>query len=178
MAKGNPRSNYPMAKLNPKCTPQEIGQGVAALDELRKLPPVRKRDPAGVRERLDFYFETCQERGLKPTVESMVLALGITRQAAWEWQQEGSEAGRLIERAKALINALLTQYAMDGKVAFPYVIWSQKNNFQYCDKVEVTAVPGKEELETQNLLDKLDSEGLVWDENLSEFIPEEGSDYH
>ncbi len=129
----NKNSNYPTnQKIN--CTPAEMGNKVLSLDELRKLPPVRKQDPDKVRERLDFYFKYCEENGLKPSVEGMSLATGISRQGMWKWEQdEHSEAGQLITRAKSLINTILTEFAMDGKLAFPYAIWLQKNHFSYSD---------------------------------------------
>lgn len=38
----NKVSNFPNA-AKPKATPQEIGELVGVMDELRKLPPVSKR---------------------------------------------------------------------------------------------------------------------------------------
>lgn len=137
----NKNSNFPTnQKIN--CAPAEMGCKVASLDELRRLPPVKKQEPDKVRERLDFYFKYCEENGLKPSVEGISLTTGVSRQGLWKWEQdERSEAGQLITRAKSLINTILTEFAMDGKLAFPYAIWLQKNHFQYADKVEVTAVP-------------------------------------
>lgn len=136
----NKNSNFPNnQKID--CTPTEMGEKIFSFDELRKLPPVRKQEPDKVRERLDFYFKYCEKYGLKPSVEAMALALGVRRQSLWVWEQdENSEAGQLVARAKSLINAVLTEFTMNGRLAFPYTIWLQKNHFQYADKVEVTAV--------------------------------------
>ncbi len=143
----NKNSNYPTnQKID--CTPTEMGDKVSLFNELRKLPPVRKQEPDGVRERLNYYFKYCEERGLKPSVEGMALCLGTSRQNLWLWEQdEHSEAGQLITRAKSLINAVLTEFTMNGRLAFPYTIWLQKNHFQYADKVEITATPQKNDMQ-------------------------------
>lgn len=49
MAKGNPSSNYPAAKLSqiPK-----IGEYIKRFDELMELPPCKKCDPEGIKERI------------------------------------------------------------------------------------------------------------------------------
>ena len=54
------------------------------FNSFRKLPPVSKADVEGVKERLDRYFEVCADAKFIPTVESMMLCLGISRQAAWK----------------------------------------------------------------------------------------------
>ena len=78
----NKVSNFPNA-AKPKATPEEIGQLVGVMDELRRLPPVSKNDPEQVRERLDYYFQYCTENGIKCSVEGMTLALGKSRQSLW-----------------------------------------------------------------------------------------------
>ena len=89
-------------------------------------------------------FKFCEEEERRPTVELLSAFLGVSRVALWKWQRdEESEAGRLIERAKAIINAFITELAMSGKAPYQYVIWNQKNNEGYRDVVEI--VPGSVE---------------------------------
>ena len=56
MAKGNPNSNYPAAKLSqiPK-----IGEYIKRFDELMELPPCKKCDPEGIKERIGLMFKYC-----------------------------------------------------------------------------------------------------------------------
>lgn len=112
------------------------------FNEFRKMPPVRKFDVAEIKERLDKYFDICEENRFIPTVESMMLCLGISRQAAWKWQKEECEAGQIVERAKQFINAIISSAAMMGQTPFPYAIWLQKNHFGYSDsqKLEIEGV--------------------------------------
>lgn len=166
----NKVSNFPNV-AKPKATPQEIGQLVGVLDELRRLPPVSKNEPEKVRERLDFYFQHCEQNGVRCSVEGMVLALGKSRQTLWEWEHDSeSKAGELVRRAKELINTLLTQWSMDGKMPFPYTIWLQKNHFSYSDN-KVLEIKPYTEKEPISLEKQLEDSGLIWDEELEEYIP-------
>lgn len=166
----NKVSNFPNA-AKPKATPAEIGQLVGVLDELRRLPPVNKNEPEKVKERLDYYFKYCEQNGVRCSVEGMVLALGKSRQTLWEWEHDNeSKAGELVRRAKELINTLLTQWSMDGKMPFPYTIWLQKNHFSYSDN-KVLEIKPYTEKEPINLEKQLEDSGLIWDEELEEYIP-------
>ncbi len=138
MAKGNPSSNYPAAKLSQV---PDIGKYMGRLDEIMELPPCKKSEPEEVKKRIGMMFKFCEEEERRPTVELLSAFLGVSRVALWKWQRdEESEAGRLIERAKAIINAFITELAMSGKAPYQYVIWNQKNNEGYRDVVEI--VPG------------------------------------
>lgn len=142
--KRSERSEFMARKCNfpttgrPDLTPAELGASIEIFDQMRKLEPCRKNDPAAIRKRLDDYFCTCSECGMPPAVESMALALGVTRKTLWAWEQEGGEAGELISRAKALINGYLTTAALSGKANPVYIIWMQKNNYGYCDNITIT----------------------------------------
>lgn len=166
----NKNSNYP-TNAKPNATPAEIGELVGIMDELRRLPPVNKNDPEQVRERLDYYFKYCTESGIKCSVEGMTLALGRSRQSLWAWENDPkSKSGELVRRAKELINTLLTQWSMDGKMPFPYTIWLQKNHFSYSD-TKVLEVKPQTEPHNISLEQQIEESGLIWDEQLEEFRP-------
>ncbi len=149
----NKVSNFPNA-AKPQATPEEIGQLVGIMDELRKLPPVSKREPDKVKERLDYYFQYCTNNGVKCSVEGMTLALGVSRQTLWEWENDiGSKSGELVRRAKELINTLLTQWSMDGKMPFPFTIWLQKQHYGYSDTKVLEIKP-----QTQNIPERTPEE--------------------
>lgn len=166
----NKVSNFPNA-AKPKATPQEIGELVGVMDELRKLPPVSKNEPEKVRERLDRYFQFCADNGIKCSVEGMVLSTGRSRQTLWEWENDSkSKSGELVRRAKEAINAMLTQWTMSGKMPFPYSIWLQKNHFSYSD-TKVLEIKPQTESHNISIEQQLEESGLVWDEQLEEYVP-------
>ncbi len=168
----NKVSNFPNA-AKPKATPQEVGQLVGIMDELRQLPPVSKGEPDLVEERLNLYFKFCTDHGIKCSVEGMQLALGRSRQCLWEWEQDAqSKAGQLVARAKELINAMLVEWSADGKMPFPFAIWLQKQHYNYSDN-HVLEVKPYTEPHTISIEEQIEQAGLRWDEALQEYIPAE-----
>lgn len=166
----NKNSNYP-TNAQPNVTPAEIGQLVGIMDNMRKLPPVSKREPEKVEERLNYYFQYCTDNGVKPSVEGMSLCLGVSRQSLWEWENDtGSKSGQLVARAKELINSLLTTWTMNGKINAVYTIWLQKNNSGYSDTKTLEIKP-QTEPHRISLEEQIEESGLVWDEQLEEYVP-------
>lgn len=166
----NKNSNYP-TNAQPNATPAEIGQLVGIMDNMRKLPPVSKREPEKVEERLNYYFQYCTDNGVKPSVEGMSLCLGVSRQSLWEWENDtGSKSGQLVARAKELINSLLTTWTMNGKINAVYTIWLQKNNSGYSDTKTLEIKP-QTEPQRISLEQQIEESGLVWDEQLEEYVP-------
>lgn len=168
----NKVSNYPNA-APPNATPEEIGELVATLDELRKLPPVSRNDPEGVKQRIDFYFSYCAEYGVKPSVEGLVCACGRSRQSLWQWENdEKCKSGEYVRRAKDLINAMLTTWGMNGKVNAVYAIWLQKNNHGYSDSKTLEIKQKEPEHHSfSDLEEQLAAAGLVWNEQKGEYVP-------
>lgn len=167
----NKNSNYPNAK-QPQATPEEIGELVGVIDKLRQFPPVRKNEPEEIRKRLDYFFEYCTDYDVKPSVEGMALCLGVTRQCLWAWESDqNSEAGRLVWRAKAVINTLLTTWTLDGKISPVTTIWLQKNNFGYSDAKTLEIKPPQMGRPAISLEEQLKESGLVWDVEREEYVP-------
>lgn len=141
-----------MAKVNN--SPTNWKEGLSEVDNsnlldvfnrFRELPPVHKEDTEEIRERLGNYFEVCTDRGVLPTVESMGLVLGVSRQTMWKWQQSECDAGLLVARAKEVINAVIATATINGKINPVYSIWLQKNHFGYSDT---------QTLQVENITDK------------------------
>lgn len=152
MSKGNPNSNYPTAKLSQV---PGVGEYSKRFGEIMDLPPCRKCDPEGIKERIGMMFKYCEENDRRPTVELLSVFVGVSRTTLWQWgQDENSEAGRIIERAKAAINAIITEIGFSGAAPYQYVIWNQKNNYGYRDVVEL--LPG-----TTNTVDLPDKEKII-----------------
>ena len=139
----NKKSNFPTSRAS--VPPEKMGEDVSRFKNIMNLAPCKKSNPEGIKQRLNEMFEFCSIEGVKPTVELMTAYLGVSRMALLKWQREDCEAGRLIETAKGIINAMMTEWAMCGEVAFPFVIWNQKNNYGYSENVNITATNGAEQ---------------------------------
>lgn len=163
MPKGD---NVPASRMKKLCIePSQL----QVIDEFRKLPACHKNDPEAVRERLSYYFQSCQDYEIFPSIEGLSLCLGISRQALFKWSNDtGSESGMLVVRAKEAINMCLSQGSMSGAIPFVYGIFQQKANFGYRDKDPVDSITttGTESA----ISDKIEAAGLVWSEQLQDFI--------
>lgn len=144
----NNRSNFPNA-AKPTTEPGEISSMVKGYETLWELPPVRKGEVELAKQRIAEYFQFCQSADRKPSVEGLALALGTSRQNLWLWEQAGDEMGEIVARAKALINAMLTDFAMNNKIPCVYGIWLQKNHFGYTEAIVLDTPHNKGNVPTQ-----------------------------
>lgn len=144
----NPKSNFPNAQ-QPSVKPGEISSMVKGYETLWELPPVRKGEVELAKQRIAEYFQFCQSADRKPSVEGLALALGTSRQNLWLWEQAGDEMGEIVARAKALINAMLTDFAMNNKIPCVYGIWLQKNHFGYTEAIVLDTPHNKGNVPTQ-----------------------------
>lgn len=111
------------------------------------LPPLNLDDDAAVEERIGWYFQHCQKSDMKPTVNGLAMALGISRQTLHKWSTgqlrgEKSDRSDLIKRAYEMLQLLWEDYMLNGKVNPVSGIFLGKNHFGYTDKQEVTLTPG------------------------------------
>ena len=111
------------------------------------LPALDLDDDAAVEERIGWYFKHCQDDDMKPTVNGLAAALGVSRQTLHRWatgerRGEKSDRGDLIKRAYDLLQQLWEDYMLNGKVNPVSGIFLGKNHFGYTDKQEVTLTPG------------------------------------
>ncbi len=143
----NKTSNFP-TNQQPNVSREEMGRMTAAFDHLRNLPAIDFKSTDQLRDRIQYYFNWCIDNGVRPGVESMALSIGTSRETLWNWQQSGSERGRIISRAKTLLAALLEQWALTGKVNPTTAIFLQKNHFGYRDEITLEA-------KRENLLERL-----------------------
>lgn len=145
------------------------------LDEFRRLPPIAKNDVDGLRERLVYYFNACEEFQIFPSVESLALCIGCDRRNLLKWSADNtSQSGKLITRAKELISAAISQGSMSGSIPFVYGIFQQKANFGYRDKDEpMQELPTNAE-DAAAIEDKMEQSGLIWCEEIGDYIVDKG----
>jgi hypothetical protein len=149
-------ANLPAAQ-QPDITPEQMCEMVGSIEKLRELPKCNWNDPDELEARVKYFFEFCIERQLRPGVELLALCIGVSRISLWKWQQAGGAKGEIIDRAKAVIAALLEQWSLQGKLNPTTSIFLLKNHFGYRDEqtLEVTPVNKLEALPTAEQVVKM-----------------------
>ena len=131
--------NYP-PQQQPDIEPGQLSLMVADMAELRKLSPVQT--DAEIEARLDFFFDWCARKQMRPTVGLMCLCLGYSRQTLWNWQQRGGKRGELIDRAKQILEALTENWLLTGKTNPVSGIFILKAQFGFKDVINIeTSAP-------------------------------------
>lgn len=147
----NKSSNFPNAQV-PNLAPGELSKVLTNLNELQKLPkPLNDEE---FESRIRYYFEWCSINEVRPGIEGLALALGVTRQYLWKLQQENSVRGILITKAKQTLAAYMEYLSQNSKINPVTAIFLMKNHFGYADKTEVELVP-KNQLESTMSSDEI-----------------------
>ena len=142
------KNNFPNVQ-NPQVESGEIASMVRSYEYLWELPPIHKGEVEQTRDRITDYFKFCQLADRKPSVEALSLALGVSRQMVWRWEHSDDDQGKLIARAKALINTMLTDMSMNGNISPVVAIWLQKNHYGYTDTVTIDTSQHKDDRPTR-----------------------------
>ena len=113
--------------------------------EIRSWAKIDRSNPDEVEERVNLYFNTIFQNGLKPTVASLSLALGCSRQ---EFLRiiNGSTAKpqaviTILQNAYTMVNSMTEDFILNTKVNPVAGIFIMKNNFGYRDQAEVIVKP-------------------------------------
>ena len=113
--------------------------------EIRSWAKIDRNNPDEVEERINLYFRTIYESGMKPTVSSLALALGCSRQEMLRIIRESTgkppAVVTLIQNAYVMINSMTEEYLLNTKVNPVAGIFIMKNNFGYRDQAEVIVKP-------------------------------------
>lgn len=134
------KNNYPTADLNslPKEYTKEI---VESLMELYSKG--RPKTDEEVEKRLDEYFELCEKTSIRPGIESMRMALAVSRQGLLNWENGigcSERRQELIVRAKTFVVAFLEQLMLNNKIFPGSGIFFLKNWANYKDNVEISTI--------------------------------------
>ena len=107
---------------------------------LRSKPKTNKE----ILNRIDYYFEQCIQDGIRPTVETMSLALGYSRVATWNWKNGvkcDSERQQIIVAAYDTIAAFDADMVTNGAMNPVVYIFRSKNFYDMRDQTEVVVTP-------------------------------------
>lgn len=99
---------------------------------------------AEIEERINSFFGYCAERGERPTVEKLALALGVSRRTLWSWKTEirgSAERSELIQYAYEVLAAYDAGMAIENKLpVIPYV-FRAKNYYEMKDSTDIVVTP-------------------------------------
>ena len=132
MSKNN---NFPQAGID-ELNPEFVSEVVSSLKELNNLG--RPETDEELRMRINEYFEFCQRTGNRPGIESLCLALHISRTTLFNWNAGincSKERQEIIRQAKSFIAAFLEQSITRGKISPPSGIFLMKNWLNYKDTI-------------------------------------------
>lgn len=149
---------------NNSATPSEIQDMIGNALYWYKRDIVKSDEECA--ERLNEFFQHCQQNGEIPTVEKMCLALGTTRTTVYRWEQGELTATRsnIIKKAKEILAAIDAELVSHNKIPQVTYIFRAKNFFGMSDKTEVVLAP-------QNPLDNLNTDEAR--KRLTESMPDE-----
>ena len=143
------KHNFPNAK--PPENPEDARRVLSEALHWYSLP--RAETDEEIEERLAYFFQYCAEKGERPTVEKMCLALGYERQTVWLWRTEASRRPSLkpiIKRAYEVLAAYDAGMAVEGKMnPVPY-IFRAKNYYDMKDTADIVVTPNNPLGETQD----------------------------
>lgn len=104
-------------------------------------------NPEAVKKRIVDYFEITAKYDLKPSIESLALAFGVSRTQYYYWAHDQrcdgfpGETIDLIKQSYAVINSLMADYMQNGKIHPVAGIFLMKNSYDYVDTRETIVKP-------------------------------------
>lgn len=131
------KNNYPQGQLE-EINPIAVKQIVTSLKDL--YDKGRPQTDEEVESRIDEYFSYCQESSIRPGIESLCMALHISRTTLYNWAN-GIKCSQyrqeLAERAKGFIAAFIEQAVLNGKISPPSGIFLMKAWLGYKDTISI-----------------------------------------
>lgn len=108
------------------------------------LPAIDISDPEQVQKRINEYFDFCQENDYKPHIVSLCNWLGISRDTFNKWEkgtQRNATHTDMIQKARGIMEQMLVDYLLNGKVNPASGIFLAKNLLGYRDQIDLAPVP-------------------------------------
>ncbi len=116
--------------------PETVKNIVTSLRDLYNKG--KPQTDAEIQSRIDEYFDFCENSSIRPGIESLSLALHISRVTLFNWSN-GNGCTRAcqesVRTAKGFISAFIEQATMQGKLNPVSSIFYFKNWFGYRDSI-------------------------------------------
>lgn len=121
----------------------------AIIHSLRQLYDMGKPETNGeLKERIDMFFQFCEDSNIRPGVQALCTALHISRTTLFRWSN-GEDCDRerqeIIGTAKSFIESFLEQVTLSGQVSPPVGIFLLKAWCGYKDTISIEeSIPHEE----------------------------------
>ncbi len=114
--------------------PGDISKMIAFESQWMDLPKVDTGNIEEIKDRIRLYFKECQAWDTRPGVAGLCSALGICRSTWYYWLNgQRREYREQLEPVNSMLESLLEQYGLQGKLNPATQIFLLKNNFGYKD---------------------------------------------
>ena len=131
--------------------------------ELFKLPYIDPyyKPEAGI-ERITEYLNICIKNNMKPTVEGLATAFGVSRKTIWKWVNDIDSDSLpvnfrvTLKKVYQVLNSNFTDLSINGKINPVISIFLMKNNFGYKDQNEVIQTTRTESTKADEVMNKYD----------------------
>lgn len=122
------------------------------------LPPIDIKDPAQIRQRVNDYFDFCEENDRKASLVGVANWIGVSRDtlASWKRGDYGSaEHQKIMQHVSNMLEEVWVDFMMNGKVNPASGIFIGKNHYQYRDVQDIVVA------QTDPLGEKVDKAALA-----------------
>ena len=129
--------SYPNKTIDDALAADFVESTVSSLVELSNegIP----QNTEELKQRISDYFQFCAERAMRPGIETLSLALSVSRQTFWNWSQgvysRDEEWQQACQKAKQVILSFLECASLQGKLNPATSIFLLKNWGNYADTV-------------------------------------------
>ncbi|MBR0161927.1 MAG: hypothetical protein IJQ02_11690 [Oscillospiraceae bacterium] len=108
------------------------------------LPPIDISDPKQVEDRINLYFDFCEQNDRKPNIKGLGNWLGVDATTVNSWRRgeyRGGTHSPVIKRAVDILEEMWWDYGQNGKCNPASWIFIGKNAFQMKDVQDVIVTP-------------------------------------
>lgn len=129
--------------------PGDNSKSLSDMMYIYNLPKIDINDDQEVEERIQHYFNYCISKDIKPGVEGLAMAIGVSRATLWDWEagrsrmMSSTSRSDLIKKAKQFLALYMENLSQNGKINPITAIFLMKNHFGYADKQEVIVTPNQ-----------------------------------
>jgi len=119
------------------------------------LPPISLDNPLEVKGRIDWYFLECASKDIRPSLPSLSLSLGVSRQTFMKWVAGTSRPNlqSISQKALSLLEVIWADEHAHG-LNPASSIFIAKNDFGYKDTSEVVVAAHVEQKTREQLIEE------------------------